>query len=60
MCRQRTIYALGQTKLALDQAVAGEDGPDAKKGEEQGMKVVETMMLAELKAKSEEGKEGKE
>ncbi|CAG8936136.1 unnamed protein product [Penicillium salamii] len=57
---EEQIYALGQTKLALDQAVAGEDGPDAKKGEEQGMKVVETMMLAELSAKNEEGKEGKE
>lgn len=50
---EEQIYALGQTKLALDQAVAGEDGPDAKKSEEQGMKVVETMMLAEL-----HGKEG--
>jgi SWI/SNF-related matrix-associated actin-dependent regulator 1 of chromatin subfamily A len=54
---EEQIYALGQTKLALDQAVAGEDGADAKKGEEQGMKVVETMMLAELQNKKEEKKE---
>jgi SWI/SNF-related matrix-associated actin-dependent regulator 1 of chromatin subfamily A len=54
---EEQIYALGQTKLALDQAVAGEDGADAKKGEEQGMKVVETMMLAELQTKKEENVE---
>lgn len=54
---EEQIYALGQTKLALDQAVAGEDGADSKKGEEQGMKVVETMMLAELQGKKAEGKE---
>ncbi|KAJ5336949.1 hypothetical protein MYU51_006235 [Penicillium brevicompactum] len=42
------IHALGQTKLALDQAVAGEDG-DGSKSEEQGMKVVETMMLEHLR-----------
>jgi SWI/SNF-related matrix-associated actin-dependent regulator 1 of chromatin subfamily A len=53
---EEQIYALGQTKLALDQAVAGEDGTDSKKGEEQGMKVVESMMLAELQAKDEEKK----
>ena len=50
---EEQIYALGQTKLALDQAVAGEDGVDSKKSEEQGMKVVETMMLAELQMKEQ-------
>ncbi|KAJ5816767.1 Helicase C-terminal [Penicillium robsamsonii] len=50
---EEQIYALGQTKLALDQAVAGEDEAGAKKGEEAGMKVVEGMMMAELKVKAE-------
>ncbi|EAW09434.1 DEAD/DEAH box helicase [Aspergillus clavatus NRRL 1] len=44
---EEQIYALGQTKLALDQAVAG-DETDNKKGEEAGMKVVEDMVLANL------------
>ena len=42
---------LGQTKLALDQAVAGDDEASAKKGKEAGMKVVEGMMMAELQVK---------
>jgi SWI/SNF-related matrix-associated actin-dependent regulator 1 of chromatin subfamily A len=42
---EEQIYALGQTKLALDQAVAG-DETESKKGEEAGMKVVEDMLLA--------------
>ncbi|OQE37145.1 hypothetical protein PENCOP_c010G06723 [Penicillium coprophilum] len=50
---EEQIYALGQTKLALDQAVAGEDEAGAKKGEEAGMKVVEGMMMAELQVKAE-------
>ncbi|THC98007.1 hypothetical protein EYZ11_002509 [Aspergillus tanneri] len=45
---EEQIYALGQTKLALDQAVAGEDGIESKKTEEAGMKVVEDMVLADL------------
>ncbi|CAI7669270.1 unnamed protein product [Penicillium bialowiezense] len=58
---EEQIHALGQTKLALDQAVAGEDGADGKKGEEQGMKVVESMMLAHLQSKGgEEGDEAAE
>ncbi|RHZ71493.1 hypothetical protein CDV55_106065 [Aspergillus turcosus] len=48
---EEQIYALGQTKLALDQAVAG-DETESKKGEEAGMKVVEDMLLA----KQEEAK----
>ncbi|KAL4879569.1 SNF2 family N-terminal domain-containing protein [Aspergillus karnatakaensis] len=43
---EEQIYALGQTKLALDQAVAGEDGVDSKKAEEAGIKAVEDMLLA--------------
>lgn len=49
---EEQIYALGQTKLALDQAVAGDDEAGAKKGEEAGMKVVEGMMMAELQVKA--------
>ncbi|KAJ5124778.1 Helicase C-terminal [Penicillium bovifimosum] len=49
---EEQIYALGQTKLALDQAVAGEDETGSKKSEEAGMKVVEGMMMAELEVKA--------
>ncbi|EEH10742.1 conserved hypothetical protein [Histoplasma capsulatum G186AR] len=54
---EEQIYALGQTKLALDQRVSGEDdGPAAsRKGEEAGLKVVEEMVIAKLE---EEGKGG--
>lgn len=41
------IYNLGQTKLALDQAVAGDDESGGK-SDEAGMKAVESMMLADL------------
>ena len=54
---EEQIYALGQTKLALDQAVAGEDEAVAKKGEEAGMKVVEGMMMAELQSNVNGSKE---
>ncbi|KAE8352096.1 SNF2 family N-terminal domain-containing protein [Aspergillus coremiiformis] len=43
---EEQIYALGQTKLALDQAVAGEDAAESKKSEEAGMKAVEDMLMA--------------
>ena len=43
---EEQIYALGQTKLALDQAVAGEDAGESKKSEEAGMKAVEDMLIA--------------
>lgn len=49
------MYNLGQTKLALDQAVVGEDEGDAK-NDEAGMKAVESMMMADL----ENDKETKE
>ncbi|EPS26992.1 hypothetical protein PDE_01933 [Penicillium oxalicum 114-2] len=46
---EEQIYALGQTKLALDQAVAGDDDSAAsKKSEEIGMKAVENMVLADM------------
>lgn len=49
---EEQIYALGQTKLALDQAVAGDDdGAAAKKTEEAGMKAVENMVLADMEKK---------
>lgn len=44
---EEQIYALGQTKLALDQAVTGEDD-GSKRSEEAGMKAVEAMVLADL------------
>ena len=47
---EEQIHALGQTKLALDQAVVGDDPADAKRGEEAGMKVVEEMVAADLGA----------
>lgn len=52
---EEQIYALGQTKLALDQAVAGEDDASARKNEEAGMKVVEAMVLADLEKEKEGG-----
>ncbi|KAL1968293.1 hypothetical protein VTN77DRAFT_2128 [Rasamsonia byssochlamydoides] len=45
---EEQIYALGQTKLALDQRVVGDDPADAKRSEEEGMKVVEEMVAADL------------
>ncbi|KAL6240192.1 hypothetical protein BDW75DRAFT_4723 [Aspergillus navahoensis] len=48
---EEQIYALGQTKLALDQAVAGEDGADSKKSEEAGIKAVEDMFTAQITQK---------
>ncbi|KAL2836969.1 SNF2 family N-terminal domain-containing protein [Aspergillus pseudodeflectus] len=48
---EEQIYALGQTKLALDQAVAGDDAAESKKSEEAGMKAVEEMVLADMTRK---------
>jgi SWI/SNF-related matrix-associated actin-dependent regulator 1 of chromatin subfamily A len=48
---EEQIYALGQTKLALDQRVSGEDDggmASARKREEEGLKAVEEMMIARL------------
>ena len=58
---EEQIYELGQTKLALDQAVSGvnEDGGAAsKKQEETGMKMVEDMVLAKEEKQEEEKEEG--
>ncbi|RAH44142.1 uncharacterized protein BO95DRAFT_185972 [Aspergillus brunneoviolaceus CBS 621.78] len=49
---EEQIYALGQTKLALDQAVAGEDAAESKKAEDAGMKAVENMVLADMEHQS--------
>ncbi|OKL57845.1 hypothetical protein UA08_07300 [Talaromyces atroroseus] len=46
---EEQIYALGQTKLALDQRVVGDDAAESKRSEEVGMKVVEEMITADLK-----------
>ncbi|KAJ5884904.1 hypothetical protein N7495_009414 [Penicillium taxi] len=42
------IHKLGQTKLALDQAVAGEDEASSKKSDDAGFKAVESMIFAEI------------
>ncbi|KAJ5274119.1 hypothetical protein N7478_009244 [Penicillium angulare] len=51
---EEQIYALGQTKLALDQAVAGDDAEASKKGEEAGLKAVESMFVADMENKKAE------
>lgn len=57
---EEQIHALGETKLALDDRVAGDlavtDDVDNKKAEKQGAKVVEEMVLKQLKG--EKGKIG--
>jgi SWI/SNF-related matrix-associated actin-dependent regulator 1 of chromatin subfamily A len=54
---EEQIYALGQTKLALDQAVAGDDDAAAsKQNEEAGMKAVENMVLADMEKENPEEK----
>jgi SWI/SNF-related matrix-associated actin-dependent regulator 1 of chromatin subfamily A len=45
---EEQIYALGQTKLALDQRVVGDDPSDSKRSEEEAMKAVEEMVAADL------------
>lgn len=50
---EEQIYALGQTKLALDQAVAGDDAAESKKSEEAGMMAVEDMFLADIEQKEQ-------
>jgi SWI/SNF-related matrix-associated actin-dependent regulator of chromatin subfamily A containing DEAD/H box 1 len=45
---EEQIYSLGQTKLALDQRVAGDDSLDLKRSEEERANVVEEMIAAEL------------
>ncbi|KAJ5820185.1 hypothetical protein N7474_005776 [Penicillium riverlandense] len=52
---EEQIFALGKTKLALDQAVAGEDEAGAKKNEETNMKVVEDMVFGDLELNTENG-----
>jgi SWI/SNF-related matrix-associated actin-dependent regulator of chromatin subfamily A containing DEAD/H box 1 len=49
---EEQIYALGQTKLALDQRVVGDDAAESKRSEEVGMKVVEEMITADLKGET--------
>ncbi|QKX57438.1 uncharacterized protein TRUGW13939_04551 [Talaromyces rugulosus] len=48
---EEQMYALGQTKLALDQRVVGDDAAESKRTEEVGMKVVEDMIAANLDEK---------
>ncbi|EEP82784.1 hypothetical protein UREG_07649 [Uncinocarpus reesii 1704] len=56
---EEQIYALGQTKLVLDQRVAGEE-EGGKKGEEAGIKAVEEMVLAKLEDEQSERKDAGE
>ncbi|KGY15716.1 hypothetical protein PABG_11371 [Paracoccidioides brasiliensis Pb03] len=60
---EEQMYALGQTKLALDQRVSGEyDGGAGagagKKGEEAGLKAVEEMVIAKLTEEDEKKRKG--
>ncbi|KAL4960601.1 DEAD/DEAH box helicase [Aspergillus stella-maris] len=51
---EEQIYALGQTKLALDQAVAGEEGADSGKSEEAGAQAVANMLVGASQTKEAE------
>jgi len=53
---EEQIYALGQTKLALDQAVAGDE--DGGKAEEKGMNIVERMVLDGFDQEKKDGEGG--
>jgi len=59
---EEQIHALGETKLALDDRVAGEvtDEVEDKKAEKMGAKKVEAMMLEKIKADKEKGDVAKE
>ena len=46
---EEQILALGETKLALDDRVAGEGEEDGAKAEREGVKRVEEMMIKEIK-----------
>jgi len=48
---EEDIHALGETKLALDDRVAGvtTDEVDSKKLEKQGERLIEQMMVGEIK-----------
>lgn len=56
---EEQIHALGETKLALDNRVAGDmgisDEPETKKAEKQGIKIVEEMMMKQIKDEGEKG-----
>ncbi len=59
---EEQIHALGETKLTLDDRVAGEvtDEVEDKKAEKMGAKKVEEMMLEKIKADKEKGDVAKE
>lgn len=54
---EEQIHALGETKLALDNRVAGDmgisDEPETQKAEKQGIKIVEEMMMKQIKDEGE-------
>ncbi|KAK2758817.1 hypothetical protein FQN54_003509 [Arachnomyces sp. PD_36] len=54
---EEQIYALGQTKLVLDQRVAGEEcvtAAEAKKEEEEALKTIEDMVIAKFESTQKE------
>jgi SWI/SNF-related matrix-associated actin-dependent regulator 1 of chromatin subfamily A len=57
---EEQIYAMGLTKLALDDKVAGDEDEqkdnDRKKAEAEGQKMVEEMLFKKLEAEPEEAK----
>lgn len=56
---EEQIYALGQTKLVLDQRVAGEEvtsAAEAKKEEEETLKTIEDMVIAKFENSQKEEK----
>jgi len=56
---EEQIHALGETKLALDDRVAGEVGneADGKKAEKQGARMVEDMMIGRMEREIKADKE---
>jgi SWI/SNF-related matrix-associated actin-dependent regulator 1 of chromatin subfamily A len=50
---EEQIHLLGKTKLALDQRVVGDDPQDAKKSEDEGLRMVEEMFAADVEKEKE-------
>jgi SWI/SNF-related matrix-associated actin-dependent regulator of chromatin subfamily A containing DEAD/H box 1 len=57
---EEQIYAMGQSKLALDARVAGEEeGNSGAKAEKEGEKMVEEMLVNNLRSKEQQDHEEK-
>ena len=51
---EEDIYALGETKLALDNRVAGvSEGGDGAKAEDQGKEIIRVSMMSKIKKEME-------